>query len=255
MTSDELDILREFLEFPLTNTDAIMQRFANEPNAIYRANPNNRLQSFVYIPGTRSNKVVLLAHADTKWDEHYRGNEKLEEWAPKERIHYDPKTSTFRSRHPEMGLGADDRAGCAMCWILRSLGHSILITGSEEHGQIAANWLMTDPQNQDIADELNHAHQFMIQLDRRNQTDYKVYSVGTEEFCDFIEKETHYQKQEESTTDIVTLCRHICGVNFSIGYHNEHTAEETLNVNAWSHTLNVCRALLVKEMLPQFRLY
>ena len=36
------------------------------------------------------------------------------------------------------GIGADDRAGCAMLWLLRDSGHSLLILDGEEHGQVGA---------------------------------------------------------------------------------------------------------------------
>ena len=38
----------------------------------------------------------------------------------------------------------------------------------------------------------------------------------------------------------------------SIGYHNEHSAQEYLNLEEWKNTLNLCRKWLADENLPRF---
>ena len=55
-------------------------------------------------------------------------------------------------------------------------------------------------------------------------------------------------------TDIVTLCRDICGVNFSIGYYNEHSTEECINVREWIHTYNKINLVLQSPNLQRFEL-
>ena len=86
----------------------------------------------------------------------------------------------------------------------------------------------------------------MIEFDRFNSHDYKVYDIPvTENFKNFIEINTGYKKADKySSTDITVLCDKICGVNLSIGYYNEHTALEYLNFSEWEHTLNVARRML-----------
>ena len=106
-------------------------------------------------------------------------------------------------------------------------------------------------QNPDIANILNQ-HQFIVQFDRCNRNDFKCYDVGTDEFRAFIKEKTNFvEPNRESYTDICTLCKDICGVNFSVGYHSEHTNNERMNFNEWLHTLNVARKLL-NEDLPKF---
>ncbi len=239
MAMSDIQILMEFLQMPLESADAVFDKFAQIHSAICRG---QGLEKFLFVEGTRKNKVLLVAHADTYWDDHYFSYHKN-----KVSIVYED--GIIRNRNG--GLGADDRAGCAMIWLLKEMGHSILITNGEEHGRIGSNWLMTA--NHDIANEINFNHQFIIQLDRRNGRDFKCYSVGTHEFRAYISKITGYSEPDRHYyTDIVTLCRDICGVNLSIGYRNEHSQDEYLVVADWLNTLNLCRQWLSESELPRF---
>lgn len=244
-----IKVLQEFLSYPIFNSDAVFNRFRwlekhENRNVVFRENLKIQKERFLYIEGNRSDKVVLVAHADTVWDESYIYRE----------LH---QTITMdgdviRGTNPECGIGADDRAGCAILWLLRNSGHSILITDGEEHGRIGSFWLMNN--HTDIADRLNN-HRFLIQFDRRNARDFKCYNVGTDEFRTFIQKETGYTEPDRnSSTDIVTLCRDICGVNVSVGYYNEHTTEENINIKEWMYTFTTLSALLKLTPLHQFPL-
>ena len=69
---------------------------------------------FLYIPGTRPDRVLLLAHADTVWDA------KPGYPAPVRYV-----DGVYSSQNPELGIGGDDRAGCAILgnfalWAIRS---------------------------------------------------------------------------------------------------------------------------------------
>lgn len=241
MAMNDLDVLMEFLRMPLENADPVFEKFLAIPGAILRG---EGLEKFLYIEGYRKNKVLLVAHADTYWDYSYYG------------YSYEPKIIFQQNgiiRNKNGALGADDRAGCAIIWLLKEMGHSILITNGEEDGRRGSNWLMNE--NHDIANAINSNHQFMIQLDRRNGNDFKCYSVGTEHFRNYVRQKTGYSEPGFlSYTDIVTLCRSICGVNLSIGYRGEHTPDEHLVVDEWVNTLNICRKWLSEDELPRFSL-
>jgi hypothetical protein len=232
----------EFLSIPLWDSTAVLARFADLPGSIVRGSGP---ESFVYIPGQRENRILLVAHADTCWDAShgYKGS-----WpAPVMENGWILPTGTAP------GLGADDRAGGAILWQLRNSGHSLLVVNGEEDGCRGSNWLMQS--NQDIADEINHEHQFMIELDRRNGRDFKCYGVGTDKFRKYVEKATGYSEPDPySFTDICVLCRGICGVNLSVGYKHEHGWFERLCINEWQHTLNLCRGWLAAADLPRFAL-
>jgi hypothetical protein len=242
-----LEILKEFLEVPLESSDLIFKRFSALPNAdvVVRG---NRPKRFLYLRGQRKNKVLLVAHADTVWDEQCgRSFDTRHELLFSDGV--------IRSSSTKCGIGADDRAGCAMLWLLKDLGHSLLITDGEELGGMGSNWLMNTLENKDIAEEINAKHQFMIQLDRRHGLDFKCYSVGTDEFREYVKRVTGYSEPDRfSYTDIVTLCRDITGVNLSVGYRNEHSHNECLHIEEWQNTLELCRRWLSDQELPRFTL-
>ena len=95
----------------------------------------------------------------------------------------------------------------------------------------------------------------MIQIDRCGSADFKCYQVGTPEFRRYIAEKTHFSEPDRMrSTDIVHLCRDICGVNLSCGYHCEHTAAEYLVKAEWRNTLVLLRNWLSGAELPKFPL-
>ena len=231
----ELDILKEFLSYPLNRVEEIMERFAALPNSEWRKGLAEQ-QQFVFVLGNRKDAVTLVAHADTVFD--YSDHSFLE------------KDGLIKSTTLGCGLGADDRAGIAILWLMKESGHNLLITDGEEHGQIGAKWLINS--NNDIA-KIIHNSSFIIQFDRRNGTDYKFYEIPiSKEFEEYIKQETGYANAGKgSFTDIVTLCQNpnsCCGVNLSVGYYDEHKHYETLNINEWSNTLNITKKMVEKPL-------
>ena len=243
----DFDCLMSFLRCGPESSLPVLERFAQLQGAYAFFDGGKR--NFVYIPGTRPDRVLLVAHADTVWDREYLDDE--EEVRVYSRAHEpcDRYGVISQKSLSKWGIGADDRAGCAMLWLLRDSGHSLLITDGEEHGQIGANYIRARYPR--IFDELN-GHAYMIQLDRRNGSDYKTYRIPvSDEFRRYIEKHTGFTDAgRTSRTDIAALCRRVAGVNLSVGYHNEHTAEEYLDLNEWRNTLDILRNLL---RLPQPR--
>ncbi|HPO62716.1 MAG TPA: M28 family peptidase [Candidatus Kapabacteria bacterium] len=244
MNNQDIDVLKHFLEYPIWTSKPIFDKFKTIQNAIFREHNAKGKERFLFVNGTKESKVVLVAHADTVFDEFYK-------YSPQKHS-VEIENDCFIGKNQNGGriaLGADDRAGCAILWALKDSGHSILITDGEEKGSIGSHWLIE--QNPDIANIINQ-HQFMIQFDRQSSSDFKCYDVGTKEFRTFIKENTNYSEPNRSSyTDICTLCKEICGVNLSVGYYDEHTSYERINFNEWLHTLNVARKLL-DEDLPKF---
>lgn len=230
-------ILEEFLSYPIQSSEKVFDKFSCEKDAVLFNEGDKK--GFVFIPGQRKDRVLLVAHADTVWDHTYMKGKEY-----KQSISFED--GFYKGTNPECGLGADDRAGCAILYLLRNSGHSILILDGEEHGQIGAHYLKES--HPDIFDEINE-HQYIIQFDRRNAKEYKCYNIPvTQEFRDFIEKEMIYKDAGvKARTDIVVLCEKICGVNLSIGYYNEHKPEEKLCYAEWLHTYEILDNLLGKE--------
>ena len=217
------ETLLEFLSLPIADSKPVMKLFESLPGAIAHYDGGKR--NFVYVPGTRKDRVLLVAHADTVWDEDETAKQSVE-----------LSCGQIRGQNKSCGIGADDRAGCAMLWLLRDSGHSLLIPDGEEYGGIGSGHLMES--YPELAKEIND-HCYAIQLDRRNATDYKVYNLRvSKDFTKFIEKNTGYSIPDSgSATDIINLCKKICGANLSVGYRNEHTSNEHIIVDDWYNTL------------------
>lgn len=240
--NDDLKVLKHFLQMPLGSADPVFKRFLEVPGSIFRGQSPER---FLYIRGYRKNRVLLVAHADTAWDRNISAVDLLHD------VYFEKGMAC--SGAEGVGIGADDRAGCCIVWLLKELGHSVLITDGEETGLKGSSWLMESPENSDIAQEINDDHRFVVQFDRCNGTDFKCYKVGTPEFKEYVKKQTNFiDAGETRSTDISMLCKSITGVNLSIGYYNEHQGSEFLNLAQWRHTLNLCKKWLAKPELPRF---
>lgn len=225
--------LEEFLSLPISSSKVVLDMFASLPNAI--SHYDGKKRNFVYVPGTREDRTILAAHADTFWDNEYC------ELNAKQAIKLE--NGVYSGTNSEFGIGADDRAGCAMLWLLKDSGHSLLVLDGEEYGQIGSEHIRDS--YKELYNEIND-HSYIIQLDRRGSIDYKVYKLPvTTEFLQFIESNTGYiNAGTKAFTDIVALCERVCGVNLSVGYYNEHTSDEILVFDEWYNTLSVVEKLI-----------
>ena len=220
------EVLLVFLSMDLCRGDMVFDKFMTLGGIEHRG--AEKWQRFWFLPPTREDAVIFVAHADTVF----------------RRCTHDfiEKDGFLYSTTPKFGLGADDRAGCAMLWLMKDSGHGLLLTDGEERGSIGAKYLMSE--HPDIADAVNRAS-FLVELDRQGNHDFKCYSIPvTEEFKRFIAESTGYDDAGNTRgTDITSLCRDICGVNLSVGYYDEHTENERLCLKDWEHTLAVIRKL------------
>lgn len=234
------EILNLFLNTPISDAKDIFEKFSALPNAVFYCDKND-FERYIYIPGSRQKKVLLVAHADTVWDAKY-GN-----GADSKPVFED---GIYRSDNLECGIGADDRAGCAMLWALKDSGHSLLILDGEEHGKIGAKYLKK--QYPELFKEINR-HQFMIEFDWRgtggclyNQVDY------TDKFLKYITDNLGFVKEDKKGgCDLQILCKEICGVNVGVGYYNQHKNNEMLVLDDWINTYHAVSDFL-KQPQPRF---
>lgn len=233
--TENFDTLYQFLNCALDCGDGIFDRFAVLPGAIV-GKGTDPLQRYVYIPGTREDRVVLVAHIDTVWDKAYK--QPFSE--PRSVIFED---GVFKSGTSGCGIGADDRAGCAMLWVLRNCGHSILIVDGEEHGKFGAKYLKAS--NKKLFKELNR-HRYMIEFDWKGTNACLFNQVdNTTKFKRYIEQDLGFSDSKSpGGCDLQILCQNICGVNLGIGYRFYHRAEECLFLSEWENTLESVRAFL-----------
>lgn len=147
-------------------------------------------------------------------------------------------------------LGADDRAGIAMLWLMRRSGHSLLITDHEETGGQGAR-----SATHDLHDELSD-HVFAVQIDRHYDQEMVFYECSTDEFEQYMTEKTGFDTAIGTFTDISIICPAvgICGVNLAAGYWNEHSSNEMLSFDAWRRTYNVVHKMLWKDAHKQFKL-
>lgn len=236
---DSKEIIQKFLSVPITSADGVLAIFAQLPGAIM-GKGEQPLERFVYIPGTRKDRVVLIAHADTVWDNAY-GKPQTQELICEDGV--------FRGNNASCGIGADDRAGCAMVWALRNSGHSLLIVDGEEKGKHGAKYLRRAFPK--LYKELNR-HKYMMEFDWAGAEGCLYNQVdNTAAFKKYIEKEAGFtDSHQKGGCDLQILCQKICGVNMSVGWHNCHKNTEYLDVSQWEQTYHAMDAFLQK---PQKR--
>lgn len=238
-------VLHDFLKQPLNNSDGIFEIFATIPNAkIYKGKrPGER---FLFIKGERPDAATLVAHSDTVFD--IDGEHLLIE-----------NGDFIQSGSDHYGIGADDRAGCAMIWLLKVLGHHILICDYEESthpdafGSCTGSKFLTN-EHKEIAKIINDSS-FIFEFDRRlaygiRKEHYTCYNLPvSREFRDFIETNTGFIDDDNSGfTDILVLCKDVCGANICVGYANAHTPAEKISISAFINTFEIMLKLLSQKL-------
>lgn len=239
------EILLNFLKQPLNTADGIFEIFAIIPKAkIY--NGKRAGERFLFIKGNRPDAATLVAHADTVFD--VDGEHLLIE-----------DGDIIRSGSNNYGIGADDRAGCAMLWLLKDLGHHILVCDYEESTHSDANGNCTGSkylmrEHSDIAQIINDSS-FVFEFDRRlaygqRKEHYTCYNLPvSQEFRDFIETNTEFLDDDNTGyTDIMELCTDVCGANICIGYSNAHSSNEKICISAFQNTYEIISKLLTRNL-------
>lgn len=236
---DTKAILDQFLNIPISSSRGVFEIFAQLPGAIHEKG-EKPLEQFVYVPGTREDRVVLVAHGDTVWDAAY-GH-------PRDAV-LQYQDGIYMSGSEKCGIGADDRAGCAMVWALRNSGHSLLILDGEEKGKIGANYLRRSYPK--LFRQLNR-HAFMLEMDWMGADGCLFNQVrNTQSFKDYIQTAAGFtDSRKKGGCDLQILCRDICGANLSTGWSHCHTAQEQLVVADWERAYEKLSAFLEK---PQAR--
>jgi len=200
----------------------------------------------VYIPATRGDAVLLVAHADVCGG--------FESDSPAGVLE---DGDIIRNANPKWILGADDRAGCAMVSILGPmLGHGMLITDGEESHFLGAKALLK--RCGALADELQSRYQFLVELDCPKGRSFEFLGCGTDEFMDYVSRKIkeygkdYNENPRSGFTDIGMLAKEVCGVNLGVGYYDAHRAGEYLKKSEWLETLDVAMKWLGESDLPRF---
>lgn len=231
----------DLLWFHNSSTLSVIERFADLPGAITIPPLSNSLlydDSSIYVPGSRKDRVLLVAHSDTVWSEALPRNRAVVS-----------RNKNLVSTIPTVGIGADDRAGCTALWRLRNFGHSLLLCAHEERGCLGALDV-----TKAIPEELKD-HAFALEFDRRGSHDLAVYGDHTSSFLSYLQKWfLGYRKAWGSFTDISVICSYtnLCGANLSVGYYHEHTPQEILKIRELENTIARAATLLSSSNIQKF---
>ena len=183
--------------------------------------------------------VCLIAHMDTVFN-----------LLPQEEdFLYDPEKQILWSPY---GSGFDDRAGVAMIIKLINAGYrpSIIFTNGEEPGGIGASALIKKYK------KCPFKCNYLIELDRMGEKDCVFYSCGNQKFIDYIES-FGFEENLGSFSDISIIAPawKIAAVNLSIGYIDEHSPSERINLKWYSEIFNKVKAILDKAPSSKFYKY
>ena len=182
----------------------------------------------MYIIAEGELPVCLLAHMDTVFAR------------PPRTFYFDSEQSVMWS--PD-GLGADDRAGIYVIINLIERGYkpSLIFTDLEEKGGVGANALVSQYPDCPFSKPCNA----LIQLDRQGENDAVFYNCENDDFTDLIES---YGFLEEFGTftdiSIIAPAWGIAAVNLSVGYYDEHSYVETLNMKQCHATIDKVENML-----------
>jgi len=186
-------------------------------------NKNLIIQEGSYIYAKGNIPVMLVSHMDTVF------------FKQPTKIFHDPVYNVLWS--PD-GLGADDRAGIySILNITKEFKPYVLFTSAEESGGLGAY---------DAAEDLSIPKvKYIIELDRQGFNDCVFYDCVNPLFIKYIES-FGFIENYGSFSDISALCPiwDIAGVNLSIGYYNQHTKAEYLNLNEMFNTIKKVKVML-----------
>lgn len=143
------------------------------------------------------------------------------------------------------GIGGDDRCGIyGVLHIMRNMEAEgkkpfVFLSTDEEKGgsttKVGAKYC------KDFAEPIN----FIIALDRQGKEDSVYYECNNKEFKRWIDSFGFIEAQG-SRTDICTLCDEwdVAGVNFSVGYYQNHTEKERVVFGELENTLKKCMNII-----------
>lgn len=193
---------------------------------------------FLYAKGTVP--VLLVAHMDT-----------VHKLQCSTIINKDGKLSS------PQGIGGDDRCGVfIIANIVKELNCSVLLCEDEETGGKGARkftnakYTEKDENGNEITKKYieNLGVNYMIEFDRRGNSDAVFYSCDNKDFIDFVEDISSFDLAYGSFSDISVLmpAAKLSGVNLSSGYYNAHMITEYVIYDEMMDTIEAAK-VLIKE--------
>lgn len=227
---------------PLRSGDAVFDRFLSLSNLVY-AQGDAPCERYLYRRGTAAHPVLLIAHADTLSAGGRTG------LRAKQRI-VCRQERYLCGRNPGVGIGADDRAGCAMLWALRDAGFSLLLLDGSTQGSCGAEFLKRE--NPELLQEI-YGHSYLVNLDYTGSgTCLFPEGAATAKFKQHILQSLGFTEDSRSCGgDLAVLTQEVCGVNVGVGYHRQNRPKEYVDLNAWLSTYRALKTLSQRQQ-PHF---
>jgi di/tripeptidase len=222
LNDNDFKILKKLVSFNQEETKEFVAEFLDKyyPDVI---------ESEEYILAEGNIPIALVAHMDTVFDDDDIERDFLFRYA------------NGKMYHPD-GAGFDDKAGILSIFKILEDGYlpHVIFTTNEEIGSLGAKKLVEDMPECPFNDL-----KYVIELDRANEYDCVFYLCENEEFISYVES-FGFVKAFGSFTDIRHICPawNVAGTNLSIGYKDEHTKNETLNINAMFDTISKVKKML-----------
>lgn len=230
--------VRDLSWFLTATQQGVTRRFQSLTGSMTLKGPEGH-GPIVFVPGQSKHRVLLVAHYDTVWDKSYTENPVSVRFL----------NGLFFSANTKMGIGADDRAGCTMLWLLRSLGHSLLLVPGEEKGCVGSHFFAENHPS------LLKGHTMALEFDRRGNDDIATYDCHNDDHVTYLRKFFGgYTKTRGSSTDVRILgpAGQFAIANLSVGFTAEHTSYEKLRLGDFLHCYWGAQDLLSQSNIPSF---
>lgn len=183
--------------------------------------------------------ICLIAHIDTVFNNPPKINDFI--FDNKKQILWVPG-----------GAGFDDRAGiwCIIELLKAGFCPHVIFTNYEELKGIGSKQLIKDFSNIPFKD-----CKALIELDRANEKDMVFYNCDNENFEEYISQYGFVAKKGTFTDiSIIAPAWNIAAVNLSVGYEDEHSGMERLNIKWFENTLHRVSILLYDiNKMPFFK--
>ena len=239
----DLDLLKKIIRMNKKNLFDFLEL---ELAQVYKnIDTNGESRNFLFCKGEEP--VMVVAHLDTVFEDFLKPsstNSTDDLWG----IYnfYQTETKFKEIYHDQVkgviwspdGLGADDRVGVFMILSLVRAGArpSILFTTDEESGSASGY----DFALQYRYKFQNYGIKYLMELDRSGVNDCVFYKCDNPDFTKYIEG-YGFKTDIGSFTDISVICPIVktAGVNLSVGYWNEHSKTEMIDLFTMSKNFDI----------------
>lgn len=224
----------QFVKLLKKTQPQIKKYLKRELRRYYPAKDIHDGDGYLYIQGDEKYPVMLVAHMDTVHKEVIKD-------------FYEREENGKHVLASPQGIGGDDRCGIwAILEIVKNteMRPSILFCEDEEIGCVGANKFCKCK----WADAMT-SMKFIVEIDRRGNSDCVFYEDINEDFHSFVEEVTGYKEAYGSCSDICYLSEAsgVSSVNLSSGYYHEHHFDEEIIYEEMMHTAEVVKELVQKS--------